>query len=76
VIGLPYLVLMKMESSRSIDLGDLGRLLGLASEPDLDRVRQAVRLDGLRRGRGGFGQGVHRSSVFDVMVQRIVSAGT
>jgi len=42
VIDLPYLVLMKMESNRSIDLGDLGRLLGLASEPELDRVRQAV----------------------------------
>ena len=42
VIDLPYLVLMKMESNRSIDLGDLGRLLGLASEPDLERVRRAV----------------------------------
>jgi len=42
VIDLPYLVLMKMESSRSLDIGDLGRLLGLASDQDLDRVRQAV----------------------------------
>ena len=43
VIDLPYLVLMKMESNRSLDIGDLGRLLGLASEADLDRVRQAVK---------------------------------
>jgi hypothetical protein len=35
-------VLMRTESNCSIDLGDLGRLLGLASEPELDRVRQAV----------------------------------
>lgn len=42
VIDLPYLVLMKMESSRSLDIGDLGRLLGLASDRDLDRVRQAI----------------------------------
>jgi hypothetical protein len=42
VIDLPYLALMKMEANRSLDIGDLGRLLGLASEPDLDRVRQAV----------------------------------
>jgi hypothetical protein len=43
VIDLPYLVLMKMESNRSLDMGDLSRMLGLASEQDLDRVRQAVR---------------------------------
>lgn len=42
VIDLPYLVLMKMESNRSLDIGDLGRLLGLAPEPELDRVRRAV----------------------------------
>jgi len=43
VIDLPYLVLMKMESNRSLDIGDLGRLLGLASESELDRVRQVVK---------------------------------
>ena len=43
VIDLPYLVLMKMESSRSLDVGDLSRMLGLASEQDLERVRQAVK---------------------------------
>jgi hypothetical protein len=31
-----------MESNRSLDIGDLGRLLGLVPEPELDRVRQAV----------------------------------
>jgi hypothetical protein len=43
VIDLPYLVLMKLESSRGLNIGDLGRLLGLASDVDLDRVRQAVK---------------------------------
>lgn len=43
VIDLPYLVLMKLEASRSMDVGDLSRMLGLASEHDLDRVRQVVR---------------------------------
>jgi len=42
VIDLPYLVLMKLEASRSMDVGDLSRMLGLASEHDLDRVRQIV----------------------------------
>jgi hypothetical protein len=43
VIDLPYLVLMKLEASRSLDIGDLGRLLGLAADAELDRVRQAVK---------------------------------
>lgn len=42
VIGLPYLVMLKMTASRAIDLGDLTRLLGLASELQLEDVRQAV----------------------------------
>ncbi len=44
VIDLPYLVLMKMAASRGFDMGDLTRMLGLASDQDLARVRQAVRL--------------------------------
>jgi len=42
VIDLPYLTLMKLESSRSLDMGDLARMLGLASEQELERVRQVV----------------------------------
>ena len=44
VLDLPYLVLMKLESSRTQDLGDLSRMLGLASEPELERVRNVVNL--------------------------------
>ncbi len=42
VLDLHYLVLMKMESSRGRDLGDLTTMLGLASDEELDRVREAV----------------------------------
>ncbi len=43
VIGLPYLVIMKLEASRGADLGDLTRMLGLASDDQLEDVRRAVR---------------------------------
>lgn len=43
IIALPYLVLLKLNSSRTIDIGDLGRMLGLAEDEALDRVRQVVR---------------------------------
>nr|HID12423.1 hypothetical protein [Anaerolineae bacterium] len=42
VLALPYLVLMKMESSRGRDLGDLTTMLGLASEEELAQVREVV----------------------------------
>jgi hypothetical protein len=42
LIGLPYLVLYRLESSRSDDSRELERLLGAASEPQLARVREAV----------------------------------
>lgn len=42
VLALPYLVLMKMETSRPQDLGDLSRMLGLAEENDLEQVRDVV----------------------------------
>ena len=42
VLDLPYLVLMKLESSRTQDIGDLSRMLGLASDHDLGRVRDIV----------------------------------
>jgi hypothetical protein len=38
-LDLPYLVLMKMASSRGRDLGDLTTMLGLASEQDLAHIR-------------------------------------
>jgi hypothetical protein len=41
-LGLPFLVLMKMEASRSLDFGDLTRMLGLASDEELARVRSVV----------------------------------
>jgi len=42
VISLPYLVLMKLASSRTIDLGDLSRMLGLADEPTRQQVIAVV----------------------------------
>jgi len=46
--GLPtlrveYVVLMKLTVSRSIDVGDLSRVLGARTDPELNRVRAAVR---------------------------------
>lgn len=43
VIGLPYLVLMKMEANRGRDLGDLTTMLGWATPEALARVRQVVK---------------------------------
>lgn len=42
VIGLPYLVLFRLETGRSADVRELERLLGGASEPQLFHVRAAV----------------------------------
>ena len=42
VLDLPYLVLMKMAASRTRDFGDLGTMLGLASDEELARVRAVV----------------------------------
>ena len=44
VLDLPYLVLMKMASSRAQDVADISRMLGLASEEELARIRAAVAL--------------------------------
>lgn len=40
ILPLPYLVFMKMKASRTVDLGDLARMLGQADEEALDRVRR------------------------------------
>jgi hypothetical protein len=42
VIGLPYLVMMKIDSARGIDQGDLTRMLGLLDEADVERVVAVV----------------------------------
>ncbi len=39
VLPLPYLVLMKFQASRTVDLGDITRMLGLANEDALAEVR-------------------------------------
>jgi hypothetical protein len=43
VVGLPYLVMMKMSAQRTRDMGDLGTLLGWASDAELDAVRAVVK---------------------------------
>lgn len=42
VIGLPYLVLMKLAASRAQDLADISRMLGDADEATLSAVRATV----------------------------------
>jgi hypothetical protein len=42
VLDLPYLVIMKLAASRLQDTADLSRMLGLASDDELARVRAAV----------------------------------
>lgn len=42
VIGLPYLVLMKLASAPAQDMADLARMLGLASDTQLVHVRDVV----------------------------------
>ncbi len=43
VIGLPYLALLKLTAQRAQDWADVSRMLGWASDADLDEVRQVVR---------------------------------
>jgi len=43
IVDLSYLVALKLDASRSVDQGDLSRMLGFASTEDLDRVRSVVR---------------------------------
>jgi hypothetical protein len=42
VISLPYLVMMKIDSARGIDQGDLTRMLGLLDDAALERVVEVV----------------------------------
>ncbi len=43
VLPLPYLVLMKFEAGRLIDMGDIGRMLGQATQSQLEDVRRVFR---------------------------------
>lgn len=42
IVGLPYLIAMKLDASRSVDQGDLSRMLGFADDVSLDAVRRVV----------------------------------
>lgn len=42
VISLPYLILLKMGAQPTQDWADVSRMLALASDEDLDKVRAAV----------------------------------
>ena len=42
VLGLPYLVLLKLAASRAQDVADVSRMLGWASDERLDEVRAVV----------------------------------
>lgn len=42
VLDLPYLILMKLRASRAVDIGDMTRMLGLADDEDVERVRGVV----------------------------------
>ena len=42
VIALPYLIILKMNAQRTRDMGDLGTMLGWASDAALDEVRSVV----------------------------------
>jgi hypothetical protein len=43
ILPLPYFILMKLRSGRLLDLGDMGRMLGLASDRDLEAIRDVIR---------------------------------
>ncbi|WP_228052078.1 MULTISPECIES: nucleotidyltransferase [unclassified Tychonema] len=43
IIRLPYLIVMKLQASRGIDMGDLTRMLGGADETALELVRKTVK---------------------------------
>jgi len=42
VLGLPYLVLLKLAASRAQDVADVSRMLGWANDEQLDEVRAVV----------------------------------
>jgi hypothetical protein len=44
VLDLPFLVLMKLEASRTTDISDISRMLGQASDLKLDQVRKTIEM--------------------------------
>jgi len=42
VLGLPFLVVLKMQSARTQDWADVSRMLGQANDPGLSHVREVV----------------------------------
>ncbi len=43
IIGLPYLILMKLSASRTQDLADISRMLGLAKTEELNQIREVIK---------------------------------
>ena len=43
IIDLPYLILMKLSASRTQDLADVSRMLGLADENTLTKIKSVVK---------------------------------
>ena len=42
IVGLPFLVMMKMNAARGVDQGDLTRMLGFANGESLERTRAVL----------------------------------
>lgn len=42
IIPLPYLILMKLEASRLQDIADISRMLGRATDKQLNQVRKVI----------------------------------
>lgn len=42
ILPLPYFVLMKLRSGRTVDIADVTRMLGLADQTQLDAVREII----------------------------------
>lgn len=43
IIRLPYLILMKLSASRTQDLADISRMLGLAKTEELNKIREVIK---------------------------------
>lgn len=43
IIALPYLILMKLSASRTQDLADISRMLGLAQDQELEQIRVVIK---------------------------------